>query len=160
MRIGIIFSFVLIFSITNLKAQQATVSAGGDDGNSEIQVEYAIGQVFTVNQDTSSTFKISEGIHQSNIISVSTEIIQEENLLTKINVYPNPTENMLSIQGSGLDLANLSYTIIDYTGKVILDGKIMHSPNINLATLSSGVYFLVLKNESSVVSNNIKIIKN
>jgi hypothetical protein len=60
----------------------------------------------------------------------------------EIEVYPNPTNNVLNIK---LDLKYIgtNYSVIDNSGKVILTGLITsHLTAINTEILSEGIYSL------------------
>lgn len=65
---------------------------------------------------------------------------------TKVEIYPNPTDNQIFIKGK----VN-NYSVQEYTGKVLLAG---YDNQINLNLLSSGTYLLTINN-----SQTFKIVK-
>lgn len=72
-------------------------------------------------------------------------------LASKVNLYPNPVEDILNIE---YDSANpLRYDIIDITGKIVKKDEI--SKSINLSTLNSGVYMICLNLEGKKVYKKV-----
>ncbi|HBS85949.1 MAG: hypothetical protein A2W91_08660 [Bacteroidetes bacterium GWF2_38_335] len=69
----------------------------------------------------------------------------EENAVDAISIYPNPVNDILTIETDG---ANDGYvTIIDLTGKEVLNYQLNQgetSSKINVSELNNGVYFLKL----------------
>lgn len=76
-------------------------------------------------------------------------IYGDENLGTKalvsdlnsIQVYPNPTENILKISAP-IDLFGTEFSIIDFSGKVVRRGIVSQELNIELGDLNKGLYLL------------------
>ena len=75
-----------------------------------------------------------------------------------ISVFPNPVNNQLNINmGQNSDL---NYSIIGMTGQIIFTGQLSNSlTSIDLSSLSKGVYFLNIKNNSLNKQNNYKLVK-
>ena len=75
-----------------------------------------------------------------------------------ISVFPNPVNNQLNINmGQNNDL---NYSIIGMTGQIIFTGQLSNSlTSIDLSSLSKGVYFLNIKNNSLNKQNNYKLVK-
>jgi hypothetical protein len=91
--------------------------------------------------------------------SVSTEIIGNmgvaENLAGKVSVYPNPTTGMLHLQPqAGSDLEEVK--VFDLQGSQLLLFK-TQLENINVESLSAGIYFITVK--TSQGSGKYKLIK-
>ena len=61
----------------------------------------------------------------------------EEVSLNNLNIYPNPTSDIINISG---DFSDLSFTIYDLLGKKIDQGKAVNIINISL--LKDGVYLI------------------
>lgn len=75
--------------------------------------------------------------------------VNDPSLSNAVTVYPNPTNNILNIA-----LAENSpihdYSIVDVSGKVLLNGKINASLTaINVESLSSGTYFIKLNGNNA-----------
>jgi hypothetical protein len=80
------------------------------------------------------------------------------NQIDGISVFPNPVNNQLNINmGQNSDL---NYSIIGMTGQIIFTGQLSNSlTSIDLSSLSKGVYFLNIKNNSLNKQNNYKLVK-
>ena len=59
----------------------------------------------------------------------------------KIEVFPNPVENFVTIKGEEI----INVQILDLAGNVLVNTA---SDQINLTSLDSGVYFVKVKNSS------------
>jgi hypothetical protein len=76
-----------------------------------------------------------------NSSSVGVTEFKNNNLFS---VYPNPAKNQLNIKADVL-LLNSNYTIYDYTGKLVLSGKLTSENSIiELNNLSQGIYLLTV----------------
>ncbi len=72
-----------------------------------------------------------------------------------IEIYPNPTEGIISIKSE--NLIDMQYSILDYLGRVVIFNKPLLSNSINCSTLNSGMYFIKFENKYS--NNFIPFIK-
>jgi hypothetical protein len=77
-----------------------------------------------------------------------------ENDLDNLKVYPNPTENKLTIEFSG----DFTYEITDTKGRIIEKGEGNTTSTINTSNYTSGVYFVKLVSET--VNTTIRVVKN
>ncbi|MFD2600750.1 T9SS type A sorting domain-containing protein [Flavobacterium suzhouense] len=78
-----------------------------------------------------------------------------ENTLSQITLYPNPTSSMLTLANTEmLNIENLSVT--DMTGKLVLSQK-GNSPEINVEVLPAGIYFLNVSSKEGV--QHLKFVK-
>jgi hypothetical protein len=83
--------------------------------------------------------------------------IQQVNLDMEYVIYPNPITHVFNV-GIPQSLENEVYTITDIYGKVLKSGELKNGRNmIDIATLSSGIYFIVFGNKNLIIK---KIIKN
>ena len=95
-------------------------------------------------------------ISKNNSIALS---VDELTLKLGIKLYPNPVQNNLNIQFSNIPTDQLSYRIIDASGKTIQDGELqsVHKQSIATDFLSNGNYKLVMGNKNGkAVVNFIK----
>jgi hypothetical protein len=78
-----------------------------------------------------------------------------ESLPEQVKVYPNPTQDIIQVQGSQ-DLAN-SIKLFDASGALVLDQRITSNvESISLGSLPEGQYIISLfKNEELIGSANI-----
>lgn len=75
----------------------------------------------------------------------------------KLNVFPNPVGDILQIENDIL-FNNYSIKLIDLNGKVLFNKN--NSPTkINVSSLNSGLYILILENESNYFFKKINVVK-
>jgi hypothetical protein len=73
--------------------------------------------------------------------------LNELNNKTKINITPNPANDFISIKVSD-NLINVSFTIMDLSGRNIIDGTIFQKEEkINIGALANGTYVFKINNE-------------
>ena len=76
----------------------------------------------------------------------------EDQVIFDYKIYPNPTSNIINIQG---DISDLKVIIYDMLGKVLMQSEEQES--IDISFLKNGTYFLSLTNNST--NSTYKIIK-
>jgi hypothetical protein len=108
---------------------------------------YQIEVVNPVNCDP--TKSINYGVSRSNIVNNGVSGINEE-VLSTLNIYPNPTNSNITLEVSS-DLVGKRYSIVDFSGRILLDGKISsNQEHIDLQNVARGSYYLSIENGSSV----------
>jgi len=102
---------------------------------------------------TSITLGTSEGAillkSPVGVLSVNTELDNE------IKIYPNPVKNTLTI--NGLEQLVESYKIYTMSGQVVQSDSLINKNQINIASLTSGVYLLEFI--SNQTTTTVKFIK-
>jgi hypothetical protein len=96
--------------------------------------------------------------HSINSIKVSTPVlgVNDFEISSKINIYPNPATSQVTIDAKELDNVNLE--ISDANGRKILEQKLSGASNIiNINQLASGIY--LFKVNSAQGSATTKVIK-
>ena len=78
-----------------------------------------------------------------------------EVVTNKVNIYPNPTSDVLNISTNSNDLSEL--TIKDVTGKIVLSLNFHSKTTISTENYSKGVYFIDVKNNLGTVSKKISV---
>ena len=79
----------------------------------------------------------------------------DENSTQNLSVFPNPTDGIVTISCSTCELIGTSYTLVDATGKKVMEGTFRStSPSIAIKKLRAGMYFLRIQD------NTYKILKN
>ena len=94
--------------------------------------------------------------------ALSNEIIYEMVLGLEdemsFNVFPVPTNAYLNIRSDKYKLKDLSFSIINISGKELINGKM--TPSINVSTLPKGVYYLnIFGKDLSSPKHKISFIK-
>jgi hypothetical protein len=81
--------------------------------------------------------------------------VNELGKLKEISIYPNPTTDVLNIIDKGNLFQNSTIEIKNYLGQSVFNSPF--TPQIDLSGLSSGMYFLTIRNMNT--SQSHKIIK-
>lgn len=138
------------------QAQQNTMAAGESFSSATGSVSFSVGQIDYVSYQGS--VQISEGVQQPIIATVEENSLAEQ-LGIQFNVFPNPTNHLVTIQLSEF-VENLNYKLFDARGKNILLGNMLtESTLISLENLSAGMYIIqIYQNQQPIQS--IQIIKN
>ncbi len=76
-----------------------------------------------------------------------TNLASEQFNIGSASVYPNPTKDVLYLQGYHT-VFNEPFSITDASGRFINKGVLTAQNQINVRDLSSGIYLLILKNQS------------
>lgn len=78
---------------------------------------------------------------------------------TVVSMYPNPTNGILNIEVSGVDLVQYSFIITDMLGRIVSNQDSIKNNTIVVDNLNNGVYILTLLNNNKVLSSH-KFVKN
>ena len=136
-------------------AQNVISSTGGHFKTVGGSTSFTVGQVAYVLKKGTGSY-LNEGVQQ--VYTKKTTPIEELVYLKEVQLYPNPTqETMTLILSSKVDV-QVRYTIMDYLGKEIRNGNILSEKSeISLRDLPSGSYFISLK--SNKENRIFKIVK-
>ena len=85
--------------------------------------------------------------------------VDEVKLDNVIKLYPNPANNIISINSVNNLLENFEYNIIDLVGRIVKKGNSKLNQEINIEDLNSGNYIIQIKTENGEVLSE-KLIKN
>jgi len=66
-------------------------------------------------------------------------------------IYPNPTSNYIQVEGTATE--NLTYTVVNIQGRVVLEGDLFSQNDITIASLSQGMYILNLFENNKIVTS-------
>lgn len=76
-----------------------------------------------------------------------------------VSIYPNPTNEILTIKLS-LEEKNVTYKLVDLTGKVILKGSLSNNLNkVDVSMIASGSYILEIESSDKIIEKQL-ILKN
>jgi hypothetical protein len=148
----------LVLQTTYCQTQQATIASGGNTTGSGGNMSYSIGQI-TYTTTTGINGTMAQGIQQP--YEIFTVLGKEElEIQLDLMAYPNPTNDYLTLTLNKSILSELSFELIDNTGKLIETRKINNAiQTIQMVNLPSANYFIRVNNKGKVVKV-FKIIKN
>lgn len=110
---------------------------------------------FTLNGTTSNWIAGSPVVTGNNCAPFLSNASFE--LKHQLKLYPNPTNNQITIQFESL--TNPQLQVIDINGRVLLNQSLAHTTNIvNIATLPSGIYLFKIISKEGIGIN--RVIKN
>lgn len=147
----------LLFWVFNfsLKAQERTLSSGGEASGSSGNVSYSIGLVDYSHMDGSQN-SVTEGLQQPyELFSLGIE----NDPSTEFQVYPNPFQDLLIIKQTTLEGVDILGQIFDATGQLVWEGTLNHTnTTIDLKTLAPASYHLQLT-PSGLTTRTYQLIK-
>lgn len=154
--------FIGCSSQTRIMAQQSVVSSGGEVSASSGSFSYSIGQTLYLT-NSNSGISIAEGVQQAYEISIISEIVESNNMQIKLSVYPNPTQDFLTLTvdlTSIYDFNKIEYQLYDLSGKLLDNNQLSEKDTrISMLDFAPAVYYLKISNESQELAL-FKIIKN
>ena len=147
-----------LFCVSSTQAQQSANASGGDAIGAGGSVAYSIGQV-AYTSHSSSSGNIAQGVqHAFEIYALG---ITATTLNISLRVYPNPTEENITLEVMDYNNEKLSYQILDLQGKLISNEQIVgQQTQIGMKLLSSATYFVNIVNQENKKIQSFKIIKN
>ena len=80
-----------------------------------------------------------------------------ESSLNKLHVFPNPSKNFVNISLENNLPSKL--TLMDISGKILLEKIFTNSSKINLSNFNNGIYFLSIINNSQITTKRINVVK-
>ena len=135
--------FIGILVIVSLQCFGQTNDVIGSSGTTRVfhELSSTVGQVF-VQQTTGQHFLISEGFQQS---WTKTKKLERPSDLEKfsLEVYPNPSVNLLNIQS---DLLMQQWKVYASNGEIVLENKDVQSSfdQLDITNLTSGIYYIFI----------------
>lgn len=116
-----------------------------------LQVEKIYYRLKQVDLDEKYNFSQIKIVHKNDL-----------NRATKVNIYPNPTNGNIYVHILNPASKNYQVEVIDIYGKTIRNNQLISTSNfIDLADLSSGIYFMkVIDTSSKTLISTNKIMKN
>ncbi|MCR4964796.1 MAG: T9SS type A sorting domain-containing protein [Bacteroidales bacterium] len=98
--------------------------------------------------------------HEGTILKVDDITLNYDNTAVSdhiddvIDIYPNPTTDMLNITGM---TDQFSYQLYDLTGRLLLSGNGDTRTTVNVSALPTGVYLLHLQSNDQVVTRKVVV---
>ena len=136
---------VLITWAFNSFSQNAISSTGGHFKTAGGSTSFTVGQVAYVLKKGTGSY-LNEGVQQ--VYTKKTTPVEELVYLKEVQLYPNPTQETVTLILSSKEGVQVRYTIMDYLGKEIKYEIILSEKSeISLRDLPSGNYFISLKSK-------------
>jgi hypothetical protein len=159
MKINLIVLFIVGLGFSELHAQKATVTTGGNASGSGGSISYSVGQIVYKTYN-GSTGNVVQGVQQPYEVSVITGLEEAKDINLVMSAYPNPTSYGITLKVENYKIDNLTYQLYDINGKLLLKQKIksVETP-ILMEMLDNGTYFLKVISYKTALKS-LKIIKN
>ena len=142
-------------------APQSVNSSGTKMTQSNGSLSFTVGELVVLSQTDVEGNTLGGGFTVG--ATLTTVIIQETDAASMdVNVYPNPTTELINIQINHSTADQIVISITDLHGKEVYSGKYAGISNvigINTASYATGAYMLTLKNLNNRVLGTYKIIK-
>lgn len=153
-----IYQILLCLITVSVYGQNATVAAGSDFIGSNGSISYSVGQiVYTTVSDNSG--RIAQGVQQPFEFNTLSTI--KKPLKLEVNIYPNPTQDSVTLVLLQANTQNFYYQLFDLRGRLLKTLTIVSTETeIDMTDLEQATYLLYLKNKQSHNNQIIKIIKN
>jgi hypothetical protein len=150
-----------IMSYAQSIAPQSVNSSGTKMTQVYGSLSFTVGELVVLSQTDSQGNTLGGGFTAG--ATLTTVSIQEvDAAILDVNVFPNPTSELLKIQINYSLLEQIIITISDLQGKELYNGVYAAMSNtigVNTASYTSGVYILSIKDTNKVTIGTYKIIK-
>ena len=135
-----------LISVTGF-SQEAIVGTGGDGTSSEGSFSFSVGQLIVNRVNPGSNLwgdeaiTLNHGVQQYFIPNCLT------NTNTQITASPNPSRGLVNVNLTNWDEVDVSLSISESSGRTIMNKILVSKKSVlELSHLSSGVYFLTIRN--------------
>jgi hypothetical protein len=161
---AILCALVMLFpALTELNAQEAVSTAGGEAIGSGGSLSYSVGQLF-YHSEEGTNGSIVQGVQQPLEISFAVGIEKNSGISLKCSAYPNPTGETLNLKVENFDKQVLQYKLYNAKGELLINKKLESmETSIRMDQLLPSTYFLKviqsMNAESEVEIVVFKIIK-
>ena len=158
------FMLCLSLGISHEASAQQTMNVAGNSAVIQgVTFDYSIGEMTVISTEKTGNLIVTQGFLQplqtATNSSNSTSTANHLNTLAGlIQVYPNPTSNILYIETKNQQAGNLNYQLFDAAGKLVASSKEFQKEgdnkfSFNLQSFASGNYFLMIQKSSNEGSN-------
>lgn len=162
-------AFTLCFSLGifhEASAQQTINVAGNSAVIHGMTFDYSIGEMTVISTEKTANLIVTQGLLQplpsaTNSSNTTSPDNHLSTLAGLINVYPNPTSNVLYIETKDQQAGDLNYQLFDASGKLVASSKELQKEgsnkfSFNLQSFASGSYFLMI--QKSTQGGNVEAI--
>ncbi len=156
------YSLFITFMIVSfyMEAQQLTPSvfctASGTLSNGTANVYWTIGETIVETMQSGNN-QLSNGFQQANYIITA---IKNSKTSYDIQLFPNPTNNLLILKINATQLKNVWFQLFDMQGKMIKEDALQNELTaIDCSQLTPAVYWLKLEDAAHELVGTFKIVK-
>ena len=148
-----LITLLALSSALTTTAQEVVATQGDSYSNTSTQIDFTIGEII-INTESDGVNTLTHGFHQTNWNFIGLENHAPE---YEASIFPNPTSEILNIRTSTFE--NVTYTLYDAQGKLILQGKLtqVQTP-IRVGQLATGKYSLILDSQNQKLKT-FKLVK-
>ncbi len=142
-------------------APQSINSSGTKMAQSNGSLSFTVGELVGLTQTDSNGNSLGSGFSVGATLS-TVSILETDASVLDVNVFPNPTTELVNIQINYTLLDQVVVVITDMQGKEVYSGEYPGVSNvigINTVSYVPGVYMLNIKNPNNRVLGTYKIIK-
>ena len=142
-------------------APQSVNSGGTKMTQANGSISFTVGELVVLSLTDSVGNSIGGGFTVGATLT-TVSIHETDAAVLDVNVYPNPTTELVNIQINYSTIDQVAVTITDLQGKEVYIGKYAGISNvigINTASYATGTYVMSIKNLTNQVLGTYKIIK-
>ena len=86
--------------------------------------------------------------------------IHENNIISGLNIFPNPTEGLVVISFKSIENSNFTISILNVLGEVIFEDKLInfsgfYQKKINLDNFAKSVYLIRIETSESTINKKL-----
>ncbi|WMW77328.1 T9SS type A sorting domain-containing protein [Flavobacterium sp. 20NA77.7] len=153
-----IFKIILFLVVLQLHGQNVIITAGSTVSGSGGSLSFTVAQsIYTTNFGASGS--VSQGVQQPYEIQTLLGIDNFNINLLTLNVFPNPTTDILTLNIKNTNFETLNYQLFDINGKLLMSDKISSEDTIlRMQDLSTAVYILKVLDKNKEIKT-FKILK-
>jgi len=147
---------IVQLGFAQLTIKKSSIDSGGEvSANGDITMIYTVGEVVTQESNLGNIL-ISEGFINPDFFAIVKVEVDEFDELEGVTVYPNPTVRYVNVEF----VQNRQVQILLYNenGKIILQEK-GDRFRLDLSSVASGLYFMIVKDDEHQKYKSFKIVK-
>ena len=130
------------------------------DANHNSAFPYIIGPTYYGVKTGSSVTSVTETT--TTYKSTTTSVTDNELKKLAIEVFPNPSQDLIAIQVNGLVPSDLEVTLLDANGRKIYQTEISKGQTIayfDIQTLYAGIYYVTIASNEAIETRKVMITK-
>lgn len=132
-------------------AQVALVATGNNGSSSSGTISYSVGQV-AYTSSSASNISVNQGVQQPFEIFDLAGVVTQKTSKYNISLFPNPAENYITLTLDSLNVKELSFRIIDLSGKIMTQGVLIGpSTQIPVDRFAEGSYMVYILKRNELV---------